>query len=51
MASELVAGFYEHWLRDGRGKGEALAAAQQAMLADGRPPEDWATHILIGDAG
>jgi CHAT domain-containing protein len=50
MASELVAGFYEHWLRDGRGKGEALAAAQQAMLADGRPPEDWATHILIGDA-
>lgn len=51
VASELVAGFYEHWLRDGRGKGEALAAAQQAMLADGRPPEDWATHILIGDAG
>lgn len=51
MASELVAGFYEHWLRDGQGKGQALAATQQAMLADGRPPEDWATHILIGDAG
>jgi len=51
MASELVAGFYEHWLRGGRGKGRALAAAQQAMLAEGRSPEDWATHILIGDAG
>lgn len=51
LASELVAGFYEHWLQDGRGKAHALATAQRAMLAAGRAPEDWATHILIGDAG
>jgi CHAT domain-containing protein len=49
-ASELVAGFYEHWLRGGLSKGQALAATQRAMLSAGRPPEDWAAHILIGDA-
>jgi len=49
-ASELVAGFYERWLRGGLSKGEALAATQRSMLSAGRPPADWAAHILIGDA-
>jgi CHAT domain-containing protein len=49
-ASELVLGFYEAWLGRGLDKARALQAAQLAMLAAGRAPQDWATHILIGDA-
>jgi CHAT domain-containing protein len=50
-ATELVTDFYDHWLGDGLGRAQALRAAQRAMLSAGRGPEDWATHILIGDAG
>jgi CHAT domain-containing protein len=49
-ASELVLGFYEAWLGRGLDKARALQAAQLAMLAAGRAAQDWATHILIGDA-
>jgi CHAT domain-containing protein len=50
-ASELVAGFYDHWLGGGLGRARALQAAQRAMLAAGRGPDEWATHIVIGDGG
>ena len=50
-ASELVTGFDHHWLGAGAGRAQALRAAQLALLGSGRGPEDWATHIVIGDGG
>jgi len=50
-ATELVAGFYDHWLGERLGRARALQAAQLRMLSAGRGPEDWATHIVIGDGG
>lgn len=48
-AAELAIGFYEHWLSGGLDKARALQAAQRNMIAKGVGPQNWATHILVGD--
>ncbi len=48
-ALELMRSFYEHLLAQGRGRSEALRAAQLDLIAAGHHPIDWAAFVLAGD--
>jgi CHAT domain-containing protein/tetratricopeptide (TPR) repeat protein len=48
-AGQMAERFYDIWLRGGVTKAEALQCAQREMHRRGMPPQEWATHFLIGD--
>ena len=50
-AQRLALDFYRHWLEGDLTKAEALRRAQLKMHRDGEAACEWASYLLIGDAG
>jgi CHAT domain-containing protein len=46
--AKLMQSFYNHWLKAGRSRAEALRLAQSELASSGAHPRFWAAFQLVG---